>query len=98
MSRLVVPSAVLVGAFWGGPLPVCRFGLPPSLVAMPGNRPKCAAMSMPFCVVFTPKLIEAGNRPLPMLETLLLPLAEPTQVRPPDTGAALAALWQFDQM
>jgi hypothetical protein len=54
-------------------------------------------MSIPAWVVATPKTNAAGNRPLPMLDTLL-PLAVPVQVRPPSTVTALVALWQLDQM
>ena len=73
MSRPVVDRPTLLVAV---PF-ACKLGLPPSLLAMPGYNPKCAAMSYPFWVVLIPNVMAAGRSPLPTFDTLL-PLADRT--------------------
>src|SRR6185312_13963205 len=57
MSRPAVPSAV-----WEPP--ACKFGLPPSLVLIPGYRPKVNPIFKPSCTVAPDTVSAAGSRPL----------------------------------
>src|ERR1700730_15951606 len=90
-SKPAVPSAVFLVV---DVLP--RFGLPPSLVLIPGYNPNVTPMSYPACVVAALMLSAAGSRPLLTDEDERCPSPEATHVSPPSTAfaSAKAAQWE----
>src|SRR5882724_4075700 len=84
-SRPAVPRAVFLVA---DVLP--RFGLPPSLVLIPGYSPNVTPMSYPACVVAALMLRAAGSKPLLTDEEDRWPSPGATQVSPPPMVLALS--------